>query len=92
LIADERWTAYQVLAFLFITFEEETAPSVVIREAALPLCKPLLHLGVLAVWLPWPQALVVGDGSSIDGSPVLVGLDKRCEERPSLVRNESRVL
>lgn len=61
---------------MFIPLEKVRAPPIVVWEAAFPFCELSLRLGVLAVWLPWPRAFVVTNGTPIDGSPVVVGLDK----------------
>jgi hypothetical protein len=72
-------TTHQILALLFVAFEEKTAPAIVIRKAALPFCEPSLHLSILAVRFPWTQTSVITDGSSINSPPVVVYLDKCCK-------------
>ena len=61
---------------MFIPLEKVETPPIVVWEAALPFREPSLHLGVLTVWLPWPRAFVVTNGTPIDGSPVVMCLDE----------------
>ena len=61
---------------MFIPLEKVRAPPIVVWEAAFPFCEPPLHQGVLTVWLPWPRAFVVANGTPIDGPPIVMGLDE----------------
>jgi hypothetical protein len=92
IIGNQRHTAYQILAFMLVALEKETAPPVVVGKSSLPLVQPSLHHGVFTVRLPRPQASVIVDGSPVYSSPVVMRVDERCKQRSSLVGNQSRVL